>query len=174
MLCTDGIEDPFFPIHRTVGEIFTQLFEGYQNPIKDVRYPEGAEPSSIIRAASPGAELLKWLSFEKRGENDDRTIALIYRKSLTELPKEDTKAIEIQPEERVAPSDVQRDSSSILPITKLKSYPMLWGMIIGGLIFGCAFLIGLIIGFRLGRAHNFLLLPIGVYFIDPSLFDKLI
>ena len=174
MLCTDGIEDPFFPIHRTVGEIFTQLFEGYQNPIKDVRYPEGAEPSSIIRAASPGAELLKWLSFEKRGENDDRTITLVYRKSLAELPKEDTKAMEIQPEDQVAPSNVQRDSSSISLFTNLKSYPMLWGMIIGGLIFGCAFLLGLIFGFRLGRAHNFLLLPIGMYFMDPTLFGKLI
>jgi transposase-like protein/serine/threonine protein phosphatase PrpC len=87
MLCTDGVEDPFFPIHRTVDEIHNQITQGFHSPIKDVTYPQGAEPSSVIHAASPGEELLKWLSFEKRGENDDRTIVFAYRKSLVTIPK---------------------------------------------------------------------------------------
>jgi len=86
MLCTDGVEDPFFPIHRTVDDVYNQITQGFHLPIKDVTYPEGAEPSSVIRAACPGAELLKWLSFEKRGENDDRAIVFAYRKSLVMLP----------------------------------------------------------------------------------------
>ena len=107
MLCTDGIEDPFFPIHRTVGEIFSQLFEGFQKPINDVRYPEGAKPSSIIHASAPGEELLKWLSFEKRGENDDRTIALIYRKSLLDLPKEGSERIDLNQSVMPAKTNVE-------------------------------------------------------------------
>jgi len=88
ILCTDGIEDPFFPVHRNVVSIFDQLFEGYQESIQDVKYPNGQEPKSVIRSSDPGLELLKWLSFEKRGENDDRTITLIYREELALLPGE--------------------------------------------------------------------------------------
>lgn len=109
MMCTDGIEDPFFPIHRTVDEIFSQLFEGFQKPINDVRYPEGAEPSSIINASAPGEELLKWLSFEKRGENDDRTISLIYRKSLLDLPKEGSERISLNQSDLSTPTKLELD-----------------------------------------------------------------
>ena len=92
-----------------MGEIFSQLFEGFQKPINDVRYPEGAEPSSIINASAPGEELLKWLSFEKRGENDDRTISLIYRKSLLDLPKEGSERISLNQSDLSAPTKLELD-----------------------------------------------------------------
>jgi serine/threonine protein phosphatase PrpC len=101
MLCTDGVEDPFFPVHRTVDEIYNQITHGFQSSIKDVTYPEGSEPSSVIRAACPGEELLKWLSFEKRGENDDRTIIFVYRNDHDHdgLLEEDGAALEDEPKE---------------------------------------------------------------------------
>ena len=50
---------------------------------------------AIFRAGNPSEELLKWLGFEKRGENDDRTIMVVYHKSLrTEKLKEITTAAE--------------------------------------------------------------------------------
>ena len=81
VLCTDGIEDPFFPIHRTIPKLCQQLEDGFREPINDVKYPKDGEPKSVFRSDKPDHELLKWLGFEKRGENDDRTIMLIYRKS---------------------------------------------------------------------------------------------
>lgn len=95
ILCTDGIEDPFFPIHRTIPELYLQLEDGFKTPINDVKYPQDANPQSIFRAGNPSEELLKWLGFEKRGENDDRTIMVVYHQSLqTAKPKEITHSAE--------------------------------------------------------------------------------
>lgn len=95
ILCTDGIEDPFFPIHRTIPELYLQLEDGFKTPINDVKYPQDTNPQSIFRASNPSEELLKWLGFEKRGENDDRTIMVVYHKSLqSKKPKEETAVAE--------------------------------------------------------------------------------
>ena len=88
MLCTDGIEDPFFPIHKTIPDLYQQLSDGFKEPLCDVTYPDGQKPSSVFNAEKPGEELLKWLGFEKRGENDDRTIMIIKKK--TDKPIEAT------------------------------------------------------------------------------------
>jgi hypothetical protein len=82
LICTDGVEDPFFPIDKNIGDMFSQLKDGFHKPVGDVTYPEGCEPKSIVGAPNPGSELLRWLGYEKRGENDDRTAVLIYRNSL--------------------------------------------------------------------------------------------
>ena len=95
ILCTDGIEDPFFPIHRTISELYLQLEDGFKSPINDVIYPQDASPQAVFRASNPSEELSKWLGFEKRGENDDRTIMVVYHNSIqTAKPKEITPADE--------------------------------------------------------------------------------
>ena len=127
MLCTDGIEDPFFPVHRTVNDIFSQLLEGYKQPIKDVFYPQGDEPSSVTCSTEPGLELLKWLGFEKRGENDDRTIALFYRSGLGEhtdaevagkqvaVPKQSNTAMQPDSANQPSPAIVDQNYASFRP-----------------------------------------------------------
>jgi serine/threonine protein phosphatase PrpC len=151
MLCTDGIEDPFFPIHRTVDDIYSQLLDGYKEPIKDVTYPAGNEPASIIRSKEPGAELLKWLNFEKRGENDDRTIALIYRSRLAENSvtevAEGQKAVLEEPSAAIQPEPMQKTSSD-RDFAKLR---VLEAMITGALLVASAFIVGLILGLKIGR-----------------------
>jgi hypothetical protein len=150
ILCTDGIEDPFFPVHRNVVGIFDQLFEGYREPIQDVTYPSGQEPTSITRSDDAGEELLKWLGFEKRGENDDRTIALIYREELAHPPDDGThEELEELPESQETPikageQETARSSPALI------SAAALWPMILGALIFASGLLIGIFIGLKLG------------------------
>ncbi|GEM_PF-3388505 len=150
LLCTDGIEDPFFPIHRTVDDIYSQLLEGYKEPLKDVTYPTGNEPKSVIRSTEPGAELLKWLGFEKRGENDDRTIALFYRSGLGETPVDPTadkqEALGEYPGSAIS-LEPDGDADPVKSATKLR---ILQAMIIGGLLVASAFILGVILGLKIG------------------------
>lgn len=81
MLCTDGIEDPFFPVHKNIAAMYHQLEHGFDSELCGVNYPDSARPSSVLNAKEPAKELLKWLHFEKRGENDDRTILLVHKRS---------------------------------------------------------------------------------------------
>jgi len=161
ILCTDGVEDPFFPIHRTIDKIYGQLTEGYKEPIADVTYPEGQEPSSIIHAASPGDELLKWLSYEKRGENDDRTIVFTYRKSLAEPPIVTPAMVEMTPEE----ASPALDTTALPPVVKswavFCSPQVIFAMIVGGLVIANAFLIGALLGFTIGSHSTPLAIPNG-------------
>jgi hypothetical protein len=150
ILCTDGIEDPFFPLHRNVVGLFDQLFEGYRKPIQDVTYPTGQEPVSITRSEDAGKELLKWLGFEKRGENDDRTIALIYREELA-LPPDDGTHEEFKelPESQETPIESGKQETA-RSSPALISAAVLWPMIIGALLVAGALLIGIFIGLKLG------------------------
>ncbi len=76
LLGTDGVEDPFYPIERHGPLLLRQLREGVEAPAPDFQRqavqgpvfgPEGAE------------RLLTWLGFERRGENDDRTLVAAWR-----------------------------------------------------------------------------------------------
>lgn len=161
ILCTDGIEDPFFPVHRNVVGIFEQLFEGYREPIQDVTYPSGQEPASITRSNEPGKELLKWLGFEKRGENDDRSIALIYREELT-LPPEDGTYEELEelPEPKETPikagkQETARSSPALISAATMRP------MIIGALLVAGALIIGILIGLKLGSDPKPSFVPAG-------------
>jgi len=114
LLCTDGIEDPFFPVEKNIGEIFRQLEQGYAGEFNGVSYAPHAQPASVLEAADPSAELLKWLHFEKRGENDDRTVLWIRKTgdrtpvNLFERQKKTPELIATPP----AKEDVGHDKSS--------------------------------------------------------------
>lgn len=158
ILCTDGIEDPFFPIHRNVDAIFTQLTNGYSDPLQDVSYPTGQEPTSVVRSEKPGEELLKWLSFEKRGENDDRTIALIYRKELSLAQNEEIPLKSEHLSEALVRDRQENESINQSYLSKL-SHLNLWPMIVGGILILGALLIGILIGLKMGGAPKTLTLP---------------
>jgi hypothetical protein len=82
LLCTDGIEDPFFPIETNLEKLFSQLKNGFSEPLEDFAYEETILPLPPALNSPKGKDILeKWLSFQKRGENDDRTILVIYREA---------------------------------------------------------------------------------------------
>ena len=76
ILATDGIEDPYFPIPRNLNSIFSELRLGVNEPLADFDYPE--KPGPILGGQMPKENMRKWLAFEKRGENDDRTVLVVY------------------------------------------------------------------------------------------------
>jgi serine/threonine protein phosphatase PrpC len=88
LLCTDGIEDPFYPPQKFAPLLFNEL----QNGVVEAGLNEAGihHPIALGPVLGTGTEdgleaLSQWISFEKRGENDDRTIVAIER-----YPKPDT------------------------------------------------------------------------------------
>ena len=80
LLCTDGIEDPFYPVEANVGALFEQFGKG--TPAPTVPGLTWVAPISKLAEADPEVarrRLAEWLAFEKKGENDDRTAMYIYR-----------------------------------------------------------------------------------------------
>lgn len=84
VLCTDGIEDPWYPLARhgaaLIDEWMTGAASEHPSPAGYVR----ADIGEVITATAPNAScadaLATWLTFEKRGENDDRTAAIAWRR----------------------------------------------------------------------------------------------
>lgn len=77
LLLSDGIEDPFYPIERHGAEIIRQLCAGVRAPApgfaaQRAHGPVVDHPDALLR-------LGEWLAFERRGENDDRTLAGAFR-----------------------------------------------------------------------------------------------
>ncbi len=77
LLCTDGVEDPFYPLQKKSIELFGQLYGGVKEKLPDFT----AQPvrPSILNQEGAGWALAEWLGFEKRGENDDRSLLLMHR-----------------------------------------------------------------------------------------------
>jgi hypothetical protein len=78
VLATDGVEDPWYPFTRHAGTLFSQLASGSNEA--DV-LPTGltsAWQDRVLHASDPVQALTAWLGFEKRGENDDRTLCVIW------------------------------------------------------------------------------------------------
>jgi len=78
LLATDGVEDPWYPFTRYAAPLFSQLSEGASD---SATLPPGLTPTwheSVLHAANPVQALTAWLGFEKRGENDDRTLCVIW------------------------------------------------------------------------------------------------
>jgi serine/threonine protein phosphatase PrpC len=76
LLCSDGIEDPFYPMQRKARAIFQQLYLGVEESLPD--FTQAVQPAPMLQADVSGS-LLNWLDFKKRGENDDRTLVVLYR-----------------------------------------------------------------------------------------------
>ena len=74
LLVTDGIDDALYPFPRFAPGILGQLVHGADAPLSGLTAQ--AVTPSLLSAQSPGDTLLTWLGFEKRGENDDRTLAV--------------------------------------------------------------------------------------------------
>lgn len=76
LLATDGVEDPFYPIERHGPLLLRQLREGVQAAAPD--FQRQAVQGAIL-GPDGGDRLLTWLGFERRGENDDRTLVAAWR-----------------------------------------------------------------------------------------------
>lgn len=78
LVLTDGIEDPFYPVERRGTEIARQLYHGVTTPAEGFRAQTQHGP--IVGAADSLELLEQWIAFERRGENDDRTLAGAFRR----------------------------------------------------------------------------------------------
>lgn len=77
LLCSDGIEDPFYPLEKQAADIFRQYYAGVDKPLKDFK-SQPPQPAPLLQESAAWG-LSQWLEFEKRGENDDRTVAVLHR-----------------------------------------------------------------------------------------------
>jgi hypothetical protein len=77
LLCSDGIEDPFYPLETQATEIFRQFYAGVTAPLPDFK-AQPPQPAPLMQESAAWG-LAQWLEFEKRGENDDRTVAVLHR-----------------------------------------------------------------------------------------------
>jgi serine/threonine protein phosphatase PrpC len=81
LLCSDGIEDPFYPLEKQAADIFRQYYLGVDKPLKDFK-AQPTQPAPLLQESAAWS-LAQWLEFEKRGENDDRTVAVLHRLPVT-------------------------------------------------------------------------------------------
>jgi len=72
-LMTDGVDDPFHPLEQSAAQLVAQWREGTRDAIGTARQPDAPPVLGNVDA------LLRWLSFEQRGEVDDRTLLLAWR-----------------------------------------------------------------------------------------------
>lgn len=72
-LMTDGIDDPFHPLEQSAAQLVAQWRYGTSTPIGTAR--QRAQGPVLDHAAA----LLQWMTFEQRGEVDDRTLLLAWR-----------------------------------------------------------------------------------------------
>jgi serine/threonine protein phosphatase PrpC/PAS domain-containing protein len=84
LLCSDGIEDPFFPIEKKARTIFCQLYDGVKQKLSE--FEKQSLHDRVVGEGGDYRLLEEWLGFEKRGENDDRTLVMLYRKPVEISP----------------------------------------------------------------------------------------
>jgi hypothetical protein len=77
LLMSDGVEDPWYPLPRTGPTLLAQLRDGVAAAAAGFTAQE-VQPE-VLGAADAAARLAHWLTFEKRGENDDRTLVVAWR-----------------------------------------------------------------------------------------------
>ena len=79
MLCTDGIEDPFYPMEKNSACIFRQLYNGVQEKeLADLGIEQVAQ-AHVFGHPAESANLESWMTFEQKGESDDRTMLVMFR-----------------------------------------------------------------------------------------------
>lgn len=78
-MASDGIDDPFHPVLRHAAALFAQVAgapPGAGAPPATVHGVTAVTTTPAMGAPDPVAALGAWLGFEKRGENDDRTLCV--------------------------------------------------------------------------------------------------
>lgn len=78
VLATDGVEDPWYPFTRHAGTLFSQLARGSSDADALPTGLTSAWHEPVLSAPDRVQALTAWLGFEKRGENDDRTLCVIW------------------------------------------------------------------------------------------------
>ncbi len=92
LVASDGVEDPFYPLARTGAALFAQLRDGTAPgadaagapPLDGFQRLAAVGPVVGPRAPAAGeaaGRLAEWLTYEKRGENDDRTLVALTRRA---------------------------------------------------------------------------------------------
>lgn len=74
IIASDGVDDPWYPFARHAPTLVAQLRDGVRD---DNALAAGVTQSMrgpVLGANDPVHALMEWLAFEKRGENDDRTL----------------------------------------------------------------------------------------------------
>jgi len=79
LLVTDGVEDAWYPLARHAPALLTQLVAGVMDGTVLPNAIVSSHPAPVLGAPDPVQALIAWLAFEKRGENDDRTLCLLTR-----------------------------------------------------------------------------------------------
>jgi hypothetical protein len=74
LLVSDGVDDAFYPFPKHAPAILGQLVHGANAPLTGLAAQAVTPP--LFASPDPGATLHDWLGFEKRGENDDRTLVV--------------------------------------------------------------------------------------------------
>ena len=60
--------------------IFRQLYNGVEeNELTDLGVTQESQPPIFANPNSESASLEKWMSFEKKGESDDRTMLIAFK-----------------------------------------------------------------------------------------------
>ena len=80
LLASDGVEDPWYPFTRYARPL-VQVLAGGHGSAAEGQLPAAFVPAytgTVLGAADPVHALAEWLAFEKRGENDDRTLCLAH------------------------------------------------------------------------------------------------
>ncbi|QJR35603.1 PP2C family serine/threonine-protein phosphatase [Gemmatimonas groenlandica] len=85
ILATDGVEDPWYPFTRHAGPLYAQLLHGVNDAVS-AGGVTSSHPAPVLSASDPVHALIEWLAFEKRGENDDRTLCVIRQDGVAWAP----------------------------------------------------------------------------------------
>jgi hypothetical protein len=75
LLCTDGVDDCFYPVASMMPVLLRQLRAGVGEAAPGFTQ---APCGPVLTDSVPADALARWLAWEKRGENDDRSLALLW------------------------------------------------------------------------------------------------
>jgi len=78
---SDGVDDPWYPFARHTPALFAQLRDGVTDDNANAAGVVQPWRGPVLGAADPVHATMEWLAFEKRGENDDRTLFVAWDSS---------------------------------------------------------------------------------------------
>jgi len=78
LIASDGVDDPWYPFARHAPALFAQLHDGVTDANANAASVTQTLRGNVLHADDAVRALQQWLAFEKRGENDDRTLAVAW------------------------------------------------------------------------------------------------